>query len=280
MPNDDKFTMEYYAEQAKLHGDKWSSTMQDETVRTKEIEFIKHAIGDTIEDFGKEIRILDLGCGNGFTTEIISKTFPEAFIWGTDLCNDLLRIGNKRNTHNCKFLNGDARKLNFENNFFDLVYTERCLINIRDWQEQRAAIAEVSRVLRPGGRYAMIECFTDGHKNYNTARKELGLSGVPLPEVNLFFEKEPTMTELEKYFEPSKQGIPYNFLSTHYFVARVFHAAVSVSNKDVRNSEFVKFFSTALPTVGNYSPIQAFLLRKLKGDGRNASKKSLRSKNK
>jgi hypothetical protein len=97
---------------------------------------------------------------------------------------------------------------------------------------------------------------------------------------NLFFEKEPTMTELEKYFEPSKQGIPYNFLSTHYFVARVFHAAVSVSNKDVRNSEFVKFFSTALPTVGNYSPIQAFLLRKLKGDGRNASKKSLRSKNK
>lgn len=274
MPSDDKFTLEYYAEQAKLCGDKWSSTMQDEIVRNKEIAFIKRAVClvSSLLVVGKEVRVLDLGCGNGYATEVLARAFPQTSFWAVDFCDDLLSIARNRGIPNCQFSKGDARKLEFEDGFFDLVYTERCLINIRDWEEQKNAFSEVARVIRPrstqcssgesvvsrhGGLYAMIECFTDGHENYNRARTELGLDEIPLPNVNLFFDKSRTMFELEKYFKAYPGGHDVGFLSSHYFAARVLHACVQ--HKEVRNSEFVKFFSEALPNVGNYSPIQAFL---------------------
>jgi hypothetical protein len=51
-----------------------------------------------------------------------------------------------------------------------------------------------------------------------------------------------------------------NFLSSHYFVSRVLYPAV-LKGDLVRNSEFTKFFSF-LPPAGNYSAIQAHLLKK------------------
>jgi ubiquinone/menaquinone biosynthesis C-methylase UbiE len=170
---------------------------------------------------------------------------------------------------NCHFLQGDVRKLNFENNTFDVIYTERCLINIRNWAEQKLALKEIHRVLKTNGRYVMIECFTDGHNNYNKARTEIGLPEIKIPEVNLFFDKLQVMTELEKMkFQCIGLGSDYadrtswNFLSSHYFIARVLHAAIT--DKLVRNSEFVKFFLEALPqNIGNYSPIQGFIFRKI-----------------
>lgn len=255
MLNDDNLTLEYYAEQAKLCGNHWSSTMQDEIIRTKEIEFIE---SNLTTFFPLEANVLDLGCGNGYTTDLMAKRFQMAKFWGGDFCNNLLDIAKQRNILNCQFCKCDARKLQFEDGFFDFVYTERCLINIRDWEEQKIALSEVARVLKPGGIYIMIECFTDGHQNYNKARVELGLSEISLPSVNLFFDKNATMAELGKYFD--QMYSKSNFLSSHYFVARVLHAAVS--DKMFRNSEFVKFFSEALPPTGNYSPIQGFVWKK------------------
>lgn len=270
MPSDDKFTLEYYAEQAKLCGDHWSSTMQDEVVRTKEIEFIESNLRSFSNWINSQcgndaINVLDLGCGNGYTTELMTQKFQRAKFWGGDFCDNLLVIAKQRGLPNCQFCECDARKLQFEDGFFDFVYTERCLINIRDWEEQKVALAEVARIVKPGGVYAMIECFMDGHQNYNKARTELGLSEIPLPSVNLFFDKEATMSELRKYFEQdnseySPEPSRPNFLSSHYFAARVLHA--SVSDKVVRNSEFVKFFSAALPPIGNYSPIQGFIWKR------------------
>jgi len=271
MPSDDKLTLEYYAEQAKLCGDHWSSTMQDEIVRTKEIGFIESHLCSCVEQRSRlspnnAINVLDLGCGNGYTTELMAQKFQRAKFWGGDFCDNLLVIAKQRGIPNCQFCKCDARKLQFEDGFFDFVYTERCLINIRDWEEQKVALSEVARVLKPGGVYAMIECFMDGHQNYNKARAELGLSEIPLPSVNLFFDKDATMAELGKHFD---QGYSEsNFLSSHYFAARVLHAAAEanvqgqVSDKLVRNSEFVKFFSAALPPVGNYSPIQGFVWKR------------------
>ena len=52
-----------------------------------------------------------------------------------------------------------------------------------------------------------------------------------------------------------------NFLSSHYFVARILHPLIT-RGEWVKNTEFVKFFSF-LPPIGNYAPVQAYIFEKL-----------------
>jgi len=261
MPSNDEFTLDYYAHQAKLHGDAISSTMLDGIVRQREQDFI-HASLAEMRGGGEKTKVLDLGCGNGCVTRATAAKFPTMKITGGDFCDELLSIAKKHESENCRFEKVDARNMPFEDQSFDCVVTERCLINIRDWEEQKQAVAEVARVLKQGGHYVMLECFTDGHENYNRARMEMGLDEIPLPKVNRFFDKDDMMKELSRWFEKHNNPIKYppNFLSSHYFCARVLHAAIDPNSK-VRNSEFVKFFAQAVrPDIGNYSPIQGYRL--------------------
>jgi ubiquinone/menaquinone biosynthesis C-methylase UbiE len=57
---------------------------------------------------------------------------------------------------NRRFVQGDFHKLRFDDNSFDAVFAVECLCQGTDWQ---SAIAEAHRVLRPGGRFVMIDCF-------------------------------------------------------------------------------------------------------------------------
>jgi ubiquinone/menaquinone biosynthesis C-methylase UbiE len=259
MMNNDEFTLQYYGEQAKACGASGNSTMKDNLIRENEIKFIMTCLTGIINT--TENKILDIGCGNGYTTEIVSNSFPKSSFIGLDFCDDLLNIAKSRSIPNCQFQKGDVRKLDFEDNSFDIIYTERCLINIRDWEEQKKALNEIKRVLKPHGVFIMIECFLDGYNAYNQARTEMDLSEIKLPDVNLFFDKEKVMEEMQKSFILIKiKGAPWNFLSSHYFITRVFHP--SIVDKFTFNSEFVKFFSEALQPVGNYSPIQGFVFKK------------------
>ena len=251
---------DYYKKQADLHGDSWSFAMLDEIIRKKEVD----AITDAMRNLSCSCNnlVLDLGCGNGYVVEQISKIYPQNTYIAADFCDVLLKIAEKHKLSNIELKKEDARKLSFENNTFGLIYTERCLINILNRDEQDQAINEIVRVLKSGGYYIMIECFTDGHENYNRARKESGLEEIPIPFFNLFFDKKRTLDFLEKdMILLTHDWVCSNFLSSHYFVTRVLHP-LFCKDKNTRNSEFVKFLSSAFPPNGNYSPIQIFIFKK------------------
>lgn len=263
MENPDQFILDYYKKQAELSGDSWSSTMQDETIRNKEIEVISTAIGNLLI---KRSKILDLGCGNGYSVGQISERYLGMHdFFAVDFCDDLLNIAKSRKLSNVELSKGDARKLSFGDDLFDLVYTERCLINILSEEGQNSALSEIARILRPGGYYVMIECFLDGHENYNKARREVGLEEIPLPPPNRFFSKEVmyimAKNRMSAIILPKSMELDANFLSTHYFVARVLHPLL-YTGPTIRNSELVKFLSATLPVYGNYSPIQVFIFQK------------------
>jgi ubiquinone/menaquinone biosynthesis C-methylase UbiE len=151
---------------------------------------------------------------------------------------------------------------------FDFIYTERFLINIPDWEEQLEALKEIHRILKRGGYFLLIECFMDGLRNLNKARVECGLSPLEPKPFNTYLDKEKILESFEGKFKilpsPMRLGKKYvfysNFLSSHYFIARVLHA-LTTKGTDMKNTEFVKFFSY-LPPIGNYSQLQAYLLRK------------------
>ena len=261
----------HYQSVAEKYGASPQSTMEDEVVREKEIGQILNFVGalENLPD-NQPLRILDLGCGNGYTLSALSNAHPANRYYGTDFSESLLAIAIAREVAGCEFRQADARALPFEGDFFDAVYTERCLINILDWEQQRRALQEIARVLKPGGAYLMIESFTDGLVNNNRARQECGLEEIKAAYHNKYFEKDLWLKAITDWFTVVSPGesngkrpfeVPeFNFLSSHYFIARVLHPLVSRGTA-VKNTEFVKFFSF-LPPVGNYSPIQVFLLRK------------------
>ena len=104
---------------------------------------------------------------------MVRRAHPGNHYCGLDFSEELLAVARARELSGCDLRLGDARTLPYEAGSFDVVYSERCLINILDWDGQRKALNEIGRVLRPGGYYLMIECFTDGLENNNRARREL-----------------------------------------------------------------------------------------------------------
>jgi ubiquinone/menaquinone biosynthesis C-methylase UbiE len=262
----DDAIQKHYREQAQKHGLSGTSTMEDETVRARELEMLAQFVGAMAK--GRRMQVLDLGCGNGYALEQLEREHPRQNFTGVDFSEELLALAQKRKLR-AKLQQGDARQLPFADASFDVVYTERCLINIMDWEGQQRGLREVYRVLKPGGTYLMIECFTDALDRLNRARQDCGLAPIPPASHNYYFERERFMAAIAPHFDvvdlkriKGRGGYEFssNFLSTHYFISRVLYPAV-LKGELVRNAEFVKFFSF-LPPIGDYAPLQALALKR------------------
>ncbi len=90
-------------------------------------------------------RLLDIGCGTGFVISLLAKTFDE--VHGIDPTRAML---DKVDTSpgNITLHEGVAEDLPFPDASFDLVTAYSVLHHLAD---HRPALAEVARVLRPGG---------------------------------------------------------------------------------------------------------------------------------
>jgi ubiquinone/menaquinone biosynthesis C-methylase UbiE len=264
-PNDEVIR-EHYKGVAEKYGDSPRSSMEDEFVRSKELECIVNFYRFVKEQAQQPLTVLELGCGNGYALEALTALDRSDQFWGLDFSDELLAIAHNRAMPNCVLEKGDARALSAELPVFDCVYTERCLINILDWNEQQEALRQIAKVLKPGGYFLMIEGFADGLRNYNKARLECGLTEVKPAVHNRNFEKEELFAGIRELFtvvDGSSLGeyaVTSNFLSSYYFVSRVFYPALT-KGEVVRNSEVAKFFSF-LPPIGDYSTIQAYILQK------------------
>lgn len=261
---DEREIKAHYAQQAKLFGLSKQSTMLDIVTRDKEVE----AILSCLSSLGKKIHVLELGCGNGYTTEQIRKTLGLK-ITAVDFSPELLGLALKRNLKGVKFQLGDIRNLQFAYQSMDVIISERCLINLTSWDDQKQALREAWRVLKPNGAFFMLEAFTDGLTNLNNARESVGLDKIPQPPFNIYLNKAKLHRFIRDKFAPLYDKEPYppiqeNFLSTYYFGSRVLYPALAKGGGAVvaYNTAFVEFFKY-LPPYGNYSFIQILALEKI-----------------
>ena len=257
--------LEHYRKQAELHGADASSTMADEITRGREIAGVQRVLDHLVERGRPASSLLDVGCGNGYLLGVLRSQFPNMRISGLEYTPEMVEIARGRGVANCPIVPGDVRALPFDDAAWDIVVTERCIINVMDRAEQAKSFAEVARVLRPGGHFLCIEAFTDGLAQLNAARDELGLKPNVQPHHNIWFDKDWFLETIAPFFdvvdlaaEGDPSLPPANFLSSHYFMSRVVYP--SITKRDILyNTHFVKFFSF-LPPMGNYSPIQLHLL--------------------
>jgi SAM-dependent methyltransferase len=92
---------------------------------------------------------LDVGCGNGaFTEELIARCVPAA-VTAVDPSDDQLAYARARpSARVVDFRIGDAQKLSFDKDTFDVAAMALVIAFLPD---PSAAVAEMARVVRPGG---------------------------------------------------------------------------------------------------------------------------------
>jgi len=96
-------------------------------------------------------RILDIAAGTGTSSIALTKT--GATVVAVDFSAGMIAEGKRRHP-DLEFVEADAEKLPFGDNEFDAVTISFGLRNIND---PRAALAEMYRVLKPGGRLVVTE---------------------------------------------------------------------------------------------------------------------------
>jgi arsenite methyltransferase len=102
--------------------------------------------------------VLEVGCGPGFYARRLAQHYPTIRTLGIDMSTRLLdwakvRASNLR-LQNCSFLEGDAQALPELDAPVDAVICSRLLLIVPD---REAVLAEVFRILRPGGRCFLAE---------------------------------------------------------------------------------------------------------------------------
>jgi ubiquinone/menaquinone biosynthesis C-methylase UbiE len=113
-------------------------------------------------------RVLDVGCGRGLLLIGAAKRLTTGKAVGVDLWQTEDQSGNSPDTTlqnavaegvaaRVEIVTGDARQLPFTSNLFDVVVSSWALHNIYASEERVRAIHEMTRVLKPGGRFAIVD---------------------------------------------------------------------------------------------------------------------------
>jgi ubiquinone/menaquinone biosynthesis C-methylase UbiE len=114
--------------------------------------------------------VLEIGCGRGVGARLIAETFSPSTIHALDL--DLVMVKKAKAylpcyQNNVRLCVADGIMLPFRDESMDAVFSFGILHHIVDW---RQAVAEISRVLRKGGRFYLEELYPGTYQNVVTSR--------------------------------------------------------------------------------------------------------------
>ena len=116
----------------------------------------KFAIGIAAPRPGE--RVLDVAGGTAdLSSAFLKKVGPKGQVWLTDINNAMLTVGRDRLLDEGRITPAaqcDAEKLPFPDNHFDIITVA---FGLRNMTHKDKALAEMYRVLRPGGRLLVLE---------------------------------------------------------------------------------------------------------------------------
>lgn len=104
-------------------------------------------------------RVLDVACGTGVAAAAAAKRVGDGLVVGLDQNPEMLDVA-RRNHPDIDWRTGRAEALPFEDRSFDAVVSQ---FGFMFFEDRAAALREMMRVLRPGGRLAVAVCGAVDH---------------------------------------------------------------------------------------------------------------------
>ena len=159
------------------------------------------------------------------------------------------------------FYVADVREETELNSQYDLIFTERMLINLGDWELQEKAMHYLSKYLKPTGRIVFCEASKQGLSEINKMREALELEKISQLWHNHYLDDD------------KMKGIGSNlslvkvdqFSSTYYFLSRVINAYFA--KKDGTSPDYnspINQLALKLPSFGECSQGKIWVMEKIK----------------
>jgi len=159
-------------------------SMYDKHLLHAEIDLIKQRIPPNS-------KILDAGCGEGEGT-LVYSALPGVVVHAADFSQTRLEKAAKslRGRTNVTLRHVDFLGQYTLDNDYDLVISQRFMINLKEWTLQQKVLLDLMAALKPGGKLLMLEGSKQGVNSLNELRAALGLEPIPIKWHNLFFDDD------------------------------------------------------------------------------------------
>jgi len=247
---------QWWDQEAESHPDAHNASWQDSNMVELEIQQISSRIpaGSVV---------LDAGCGPGYSTLKIAQATSPTRVRAFDFSEGMLKIAQARHHHdNISFYRGDITSIHEQNDYFDVAYTTRVVINLPSWELQQQALTEIHRVLKPGGLYILSEEFSGSLGKLNAFRELAGLEPLTNTAYNLLLDE----TQLEKFISGKFDLVEINrFSSLYYLGSRLIRELAMAPGETPSYSHPVNQFFANLEITGNsgdFGPQKMYILRK------------------
>ncbi len=215
------FILDFWNNQADVHGTSHSASWGD-----------IYAINLEVENIGRHITenddVLDVGCANGYSMLCHLDKKPRS-LTGVDFSPSMIEQAEKNLTNQSgdtkiDFHVGDVRKLQFDDESFNVVYTTRTLINLPNWKDQQQGIEECIRVCKTGGKVIFSEAFWEPLVLLNALRALKSLPPLVEHDFNRYLKK----TKVEDFLnEKNIKFEAVDFSSVYYLGSRFLRELVT-----------------------------------------------------
>jgi SAM-dependent methyltransferase len=192
-------------QEIKAHWTNWSETFGDDlrattktwTLKALEIDALTRRISNLI-DHSNSALVLEAGCGNGSNCLELAKRFPKLTFHGFDFVPSMVASASDRAKSEAlddrvQFFESDVLDLGSNTlleSHYQIVFTDRCLINLNTLDLQRNAISALAGRVAPDGHLLMIENSQQTYDNQNRCRTLLGLEPRKPADFNYFFVED------------------------------------------------------------------------------------------
>lgn len=258
----------YWEERAEHSNGKLNATTDDMYFRELEINTICNFIDQYFPN--NKLKILDLGCGDGYMALSLAKRKANINIEGFDFASKMIAIANAKLAEEgeikkrVSFNAGNILELSAlckEGSYYDLVITSRVLINLRDKIDQYKVIENIPNLLTPNGYYLGFENFIESHELLNQARQTIGLSAIPIRWHNHYFVESEFIKHTSKLFAHVEI---IDFASSYFFATRVVYSLLCKAEDKIPDyNHLVHQQSINLPSIGKFCPVRFIVLKKL-----------------
>lgn len=215
----------------------------------------------------KHHTVLETGCGDGSHTVCYAQEVKN--ISGIDVAESLITLARERaaseSIKNADFTAGSVLNIRdiYHDRKFDCVISQRCLINLPEWQYQQDAISQIHSLLEKDGLFLLTEGFQEELDNLNSVRIKFGLAEIKTVDYNRNMRRSDFEPFIKRFFDI----VEVCNYGAYLFFSRVYHPLAVLPEEPKHDSKLNEAAmeisrKIQMPDLEKYSYNLFYVLRK------------------